>query len=126
MVEPVNARRDSEGIRWTAHDEQGEQLWVADGDGGMSGLTRSELESMRGPTREETAGERLLWLADNAIEARRIWDATRSQAAADGWEIALGKFRDEAGPDAVRELAREQWAAGHAKGYSSCRAVLDD
>ncbi|MFC9514379.1 hypothetical protein ACFTSD_01470 [Nocardiaceae bacterium NPDC056970] len=39
---------DAKSIRWTAHDEQGETLWVADGDGGMSGPTRSELESVRG------------------------------------------------------------------------------
>ncbi|MBM4640690.1 hypothetical protein GS451_24085 [Rhodococcus hoagii] len=53
----VNARRDYENVRWTAHDEQGTELWVSEGDSGMSGLTRSELEDMRGPTREETPEE---------------------------------------------------------------------
>lgn len=113
MVEPVNARRDSEGIRWTAHDEQGEELWVADGDGGMSGLTRSELEAMRGPTREETAGEKLVVLAEAVIAAKRVYDNTSSQHRA-ALEIAgvvldntTAAFRAAATPEAIVHLARE-------------------
>lgn len=124
--------RDAPGVRWTAHDEQGETLWVADGDGGMSGLTRSELESMRGPTREETEGEKLVVLAEAVIAAQRVYDNTSSQhrAAFDIAGVVLdnttAEFKAAATPDAIVSLAREVWVAGHEKGYSSCREVLDD
>ncbi|ORL93421.1 hypothetical protein A5N78_04605 [Prescottella equi] len=127
-----NVLRDVQGIRWTVHDEQGEELWVADGDGGMSGLTRSELESMRGPTREETAGEKLVMLAEAVIAAKRVYDNTNSQHRA-AFEIAgvvldntTAEFMAAATPDAIVSLAREMWVAGHEKGYQACRAVLDD
>ncbi|ASN69237.1 hypothetical protein 7S3_59 [uncultured Caudovirales phage] len=124
--------RDVQGIRWTAHDEQGAELWVADGDGGMSGLTRSELESMRGPTREETAGERLVVLAEAVIAAQRIYENTSSQHRV-AYEIAgvvldntAAEFKAAATPQAIVGLARELTAAGYEAGYQACREVMDD
>ncbi|PTR30618.1 hypothetical protein C8K36_102471 [Rhodococcus sp. OK519] len=128
----VNARRDYENVRWTAHDEQGATLWVAEGDGGMSGLTFSELESMRGPTREETAGERLVGLAEAVIAAKRVYGSTSEKHRA-AFEIAgvvldntTADFRAAATPEAIAGLAREMQAAGYSKGHQACREVMDD